>query len=303
MMDGHSYTMSRQGIGEFISTQEGLLNFIEQLRGGANRRWKFEMVREVIQEMVHHFGDKLYQSYAMPVEWAGNITTIHRVRDIRDGPFDFAEQLGSPDERLATKLGRCNVPGVPVCYCSLYEDTALAEVGAQTGHDYVVATFELTEKMILLPVGELDFYRRTGQTYLGSAHPRTTEHYANVYRNLPDARLRELTDAFFAEEFMAKAATESDYRLTAALSEVLFHLPFETVIDAIMYPSVAFRAGYNFAIRRDSEKRKLRLAPFQTRIVRVTEALGYGIFDTKVVQQLRSIGEDGRLDWEPVSGE
>jgi hypothetical protein len=293
---GYLYTMDRQGVDEFLSTSEGLLSVIEQLRGGAKQRWTTEIIRTYAQALTR-FGEGVYRSYQIPKGM-----TVCRVRALNpDEPwFSSAAELGSPDEFWTKESGRCHAPGAPVCYCSLYEDTALAEVDAQTGRRYAVATFELLDDLIVLPVGEFDFYRRTGQTYLGSAIPGITQHFKDIRESRRDARLLEIVDAFLAEEFLMRASTESDYRLTATFSEILFGLLFNTPVDAIFYPSVAFRAGYNFAISREAEKRKLRLVERETRLVKVNQALGYGIFDTKDVALLRAVSGEGQLDWEPV---
>lgn len=64
------------------------------------------------------------------------------------------------------------------------------------------------------------------------------------------------------------------------------------------YPSGACRAGDNPAIRPGAVAKKMRLAPGETRIVRVTEALGYGVFETEDEYTLKTITAGDMLDWE-----
>ncbi|MDH4328316.1 MAG: hypothetical protein OEV77_07330, partial [Nitrospira sp.] len=81
---------------------------------------------------------------------------------------------------------------------------------------------------------------------------------------------------------------------------VLFHggIPFPKPIDAIIYPSVAFREGTNLAIRSEFFRAQMKLVEAETKIVEVTDVYGYGIYDYKVLVKLRSVSEDGSLQWD-----
>lgn len=121
-----------------------------------------------------------------------------------------------------------------------------------------------------------------------------------MYQQALDGRdgiLKALVDAFFADEFIKAANTPSDYNLTSALSDVLFNAAWDTSPDAIFYPSVAFRTGSNFAIRPNAVEKKLKLLVEETRIVVVTDVLGYGIFETETEAVLKSVSEVGELEW------
>jgi len=308
-MDGHLHTMDPQGLGEFISTREGLLSIIEQLRGGAKQRWPFEkMVKPIVEELFKKRYcrntpqglARLWQEYPLQVNPE---LTWFRARELGEGgkSFSNASELGPRSAKDTKEYGRCHVPGAPVGYCSLYEDIALAEKNAETGKRYALAAYELTEELIVLPVGEYDFFRRTGQTYLGSVDPNAKAHYGKI-QDGPDGRLLEVVDAFFAEEFISPASRDTDYRVTAALSDLLFNSVAgvdgqKHRIDAIFYPSVAYRAGYNLAIQPEAMEKKMCLVPSQTRIVRVTEAIGYGIFEKEDECILQAVGTDGTLKW------
>ena len=68
-------------------------------------------------------------------------------------------------------------------------------------------------------------------------------------------------------------------------------------IDGIVYPSVAFREGTNFAVR-EVFKSKMEPVPAKTKIVEITDVFGYGIFVWKVLASLKSVNPDGSLGWE-----
>lgn len=237
----------------------------------------------------------VHQSHSIPAQPE---STLFRVRHLRQGEKPrAAKELGPREPAETNDHGRCHWPGNPLCYCALYEDTALAEIGAEIDQRYVVATYKVTGDLIVLPIGDLDWFRRTGYTQLGSAHPATSEPYREACDG-NDGILKQLVDAFFADEFIKPASSPSDYRLTSALCNVLFDAPWnKSPIDAIFYPSVAFRAGSNFAIRPMAVKNKLALVKKETKIIVVKDVLGYGVFETEIETVLKSVSAVGELEW------
>ena len=116
--------------------------------------------------------------------------------------------------------------------------------------------------------------------------------------NEPNGNLRALVDAFFADEFIKRASTKTDYRITASVSKLLLNdKGLETEIDAIFYPSVAFRDGCNFAIRPTFVKKHMKLVETETKVVRICDVLGYGIFEYEVLSTLKSVNATGELEW------
>jgi hypothetical protein len=229
-----------QELERHLSTRSGCLDFVEQLRGGGKRRWPIPHLEFVVRAFVYRHGVGVYRPYEIPD------LTLHRARKLEGKePFKHVSDLGSPPAEYATGYGRCHIPQKPVCYCSLYEDTALAEIYAEPGQRYVIATYKFSQSLVVLPIGEFDYFRRTGASYLGSAEPSTLNHYQKII-NGDDGEvvlLRQLVDAYFAEEFISPVSSNSDYKLTAVLSSILFDLPVGDPFNAIFYPSVAFRGG------------------------------------------------------------
>jgi hypothetical protein len=278
----------------FLSTKEGVLNVLEQLRGRVIQRWRFETLKAYIKALVERHGT--HQSHSI---LASNNLTLCRVRGLQnDEKPEFSKELGARDPADTIDYGRCNWPQNPMLYCSLYEDTALTEVDAEIDRRYVVATYRVSGDLVVLPIGELDWFRRTGTTQLGVACLNTSLPYQQASDGI-DGDVKVLVDAFFADEFMKSANSNSpaQYRLTSALSNVLYEANWETPIDAIFYPSVAFRAGCNFAIRPQAALTKLTLLEEETKILKVRDAIGYGIFQTETEAVLKSIGANGELVW------
>lgn len=290
--DGHDFDADE--FDRHIVTKQGLLSVVEQLRGRVSHRWQFETLKSYMVGLVKRYG--VYQSHPIRAQ-AG--LTLCRVRHLgsRDTPSK-AKELGAREPDNTNDHGRCHWPGNPLCYCSLYENIALAEVDAETGQRCVVATYQLIDDLIVLPIGDLDCFRRTGYTQLGSAHAATSVPYREACDGA-DGKLMQLVDAFFADEFVKSSNARSDYGLTSALSAVLFNAAWVTSPDAIFYPSVAFRAGSNFAIRPNAVEKKMKLLVEETKIVVVTDVLGYGIFETETEAVLKSVSEVGELEWGP----
>lgn len=291
--DGRDFDAA--GLEQFLKTKEGLLNVIEQLRGRVSHRWSFETVKSYMKGLVNCHG--VHQSHT--ITGAAGLL-VHRVRHLERSDIPLrANELGAREPEKTSDYGRCHWPGNPLCYCSLYDDTALAEIRAERGQRYVIATYQVKEDLIVLPIGELDLLRRTGETQLGSDLPATREPYRRAAEGV-DGNLKLLVDAFFADEFIKPANSPSDYKLTSALSDVLFDAAWASSLDAIHYPSVAFRAGSNFAIRPNAVEKKLKLLVDETKIVVVKDVLGYGIFETETEAALKSVSDLGELDWGPA---
>lgn len=295
---GHLHTIDKLGLREFVADKEGALNIIEQLRGGAKQRWRFDLVNETVSALFEKHG--FNQSYRLPLN---KDLTVHRARKLKScAPESWpssSDELGPRKAEEMTDYGRCHrpQPQKSIGYFSLYTDIALAEVEAKMGDCIAIATYQQTKRLTVVPVGELDFYRRTGQTYLGDSEPKAKEPYEKALGELGGS-LKQLVDAFFAEEFIKPASASADYKITAALSELLVNFQTKkTKIDAIYYPSVAFRAGYNLAILAESVQQKMKLVATETKIVQISDVLGFGIFEFKNLSTLKSVNETGQLEW------
>ena len=287
------YEMDSEGLDEVISTRTGLMQLIEQLRGGAKARLRYDEIRAYIFALGKKAG-RIYQVYSLP-----GTLDIHRARLLNypDDKQAFKRgDLGHPPSEKTIKYGRCHQKHNPVCYCSLSEDTALAEVGAQVGNYYVISTFDISLDIRLVPIGEFDYYRRTNKTYLG-------ETSSEVYEKLieeGDWIDTGVIDAFFADEFIQRAMTNTDYYITSSFSDLLFN-ELEKPIDALVYPSVAFRGGINFAVTPDAYNSKMVLNEKKTRIVRIDNNLGYGIYEYSIIDKLKSVVDEGVLEWATCS--
>lgn len=297
--------MDSSGLEEFISSTDGLMQVIEQLRGGGRIRLSIDEIDGYIGALMRSAGP-IYQTYSLPKEF-----TVHRTIRLNaakdtmppkgdQGPHPLPktkEDLGPPPSQR-TRIGRCHLPGSPVCYCSLYEDTALAELNAQAGEFFSISTFRFLTDILVMPIGEFDYYRRTGQTRLGHAIPESINAYKKLEQDISHQKLTHIRviDAFIAEEFIRRAAIDTDYKITSTFSKILFD-EFPSKIDALVYPSVAFREGLNFAFSVPAHHSKMKLIEGETKIVKITDALGFGIYNYQPTHALERVNPDGSLKW------
>jgi len=226
--------------------------------------------------------------------------SVVRARSWTDSNWPkLTSDLGPRQAEQIQNYGRCNQPKQPLLYCSFYEDTALSEVNAEIEQRYVISTFILPKETILLHIGELDYYRRTGDLQLGNSKPENKEFYEDQL-NGQNSTLFSLIDGFIADEFRQPAKTNQDYKITSAFTDILFNdYPAKYPIEAIVYPSVAFQHGVNFAVTLDAYNTKLELDSSNTKIIRIKGVYGYGIFESVVEAKLKS-SNNGVLEWEPT---
>lgn len=275
-------------------TKEGALGIIEQLRGGAKSRLPYDSIRLMVSILMSATAKHgVYTPYSIPE------LPIHRVRRLENKGewFRSIADLGSTPSDKTPAYGRCHQPRRPVGYWSLYEDVALAEVRAELNEQYVISTFKMPKGSLFVPIGDFDYYRRVGRTYLGEALEQSGKRYEQILAR-EDQAIFSLFDAFLADEFIKPAMTQTDYKITSAIADVLFNCDLGLGrIDGIVYPSVAFREGINFAVS-ESFKSKMEPVPPKTKIVEITDVFGYGIFASKVLANLKFINPDGSLGWE-----
>ena len=299
---GQVYEVTPESLVGFASSLEGLRNLIEGLRGGLKFHFGFEDIRVHVQAMMRACCENCYGSYAIPTPFSFVRARRH---DDPEALFQEMLDLGAPRPQEVKKFGRCNVPNQPILYCSLYPETALSELDAQREEVFTLSAYgvRLGQQVYACHVGEIDYYRRTYETYFGRNNQGNTRRLQDMEKNEQwDSQC--LLDAFLAEEFISPAKSQADYRVTSAFCDILWKNK-RNDLDAIMYPSVAFREGRNFALQTEAVAKKLELLSMEskhemgdvTKVVRVVDVLGYGIYRLKEIARLRSVDQN-KLKWE-----
>jgi hypothetical protein len=302
---GCLFTMDLEGLEKFVSEKEGALNVIEQLRGGVKGRWTYDQIRNFVFALIKPERNRVFQTYKIPAISTQIATepvafTVFRARRLESSGewFKSTNDLGSRAEAETIHFGRCHKPGAPVFYGSLFSETVLSEIEVELGDQIVISEFQIEQDIVALPVGELDYFRRSKQTYLGAEIEESSKPFEDALEAIDSNVIPLLVDAFLADEFIAPAKSNTDYKITSAFADIVFNEFKENAeVEAIVFPSVAFRGGVNFAIRPETEKKKMKLIDAQ--IVEITEALGYGIFGHRKLGKLKSIA-NGQLEWQKI---
>jgi hypothetical protein len=273
-----------------------LPSLLEQLKGEVKNSGSYMKVRSMVATIVEKYG--VHQSYEL-----GSSLTWHRARIVDETLeglwYQDKYDLGARSEDSVSDYGRCHSPKASVAYLALSEDIALSEVAAKSGSYVAIATYTPIENFIVVPIGELDHYRRTGSTYLGMANRHSSQPYVDAEKEDSDRWLMlSLADAFLADVFSTSLSDKSQYLVTAALADYLFNSAnWQRSIDGIIYPSVAYRSGLNLAIPSRILDKQFSLSLLETKIIYLKSHFDYGIYEKQTVAKLKSVSIDGKLEW------
>lgn len=275
-------------IEKFVSDVDQAYDAIALLRANATDM-PDEILRSYLAALAREYG------VSVVFELPKALQVVRAIR-LHDKAWPQLENhLGYPPP-AKTRLGRCNLPAQPLLYTALYEDTALAEIGATRGDHCVISTFEFPAKFRFVTIGQFDLYRRTGEVNSDAKTSTTLGIYEQIMA-LPTAELSALFDAFLADEFLRPSKGTADYKISSIFSDVLLKddLKPSKPIDAIMYPSVEFRHGLNIAVRSDSYESQVKLV--KAKVVEIKEALGFGLFRYRKLASFKGVPIDKKIVW------
>ena len=193
--------------------------------------------------------------------------------------------------------GRCNTRETSAFYASTDLETALMEQRAVEGEYFqVLETGPVGDKEFkTLPIGWLDHYRRFGNPPeifmpLRQDMAKAVRKWVGEFETDEMTRL-VLLDAFFSEEFkkVVRVDDNNQYRNTAFYSSALL----EVGVEKIVYPSVQNYGGWNVAIRPDCVWDRLEVT--SVKLIQVTRAFGYGLYEYTEVAAADVSGHD--ISW------
>lgn len=216
--------------------------------------------------------------------------TFWRARPLAaDTRFAFDREMLWPP--VASGAGRAHRPGTPMLYVAAKRDTALAECDAAPGDLFQLVGLKIKPSMQarLIPLGEMFQVQRTGISLTGSPER------ARIIDGLLNAGGRESAegivyiDAFLDDEF----SRPGNHGLTGLLAEHLFAKA--GMPDGILYLSVKQKGGRNVAIRPAAFVERWDIV--SSSVVRVREALGFGMFVLDHIAHADGIFMDGRFRW------
>lgn len=239
-------------------------------------------------------------SFSFPVEFRHE-HSFYRGRKVQHPQqlYPTIGELSYPPNSENVKLGRANFDGQQILYSCFSITEVYSELACKQDDAINLLRFRPKRdvKVFFTPIGQLNSVRRFHRVDVGS----------EVYLNLmleqlqrlkaPVARACCLVDAFFADEFSKPDPNHNDtdisqYHLTSLIANKLYE---DDRVDGIVYPSVQYSGGYNFAIKAKSFDSKFEPEQYEGNIVR--HVLGYGIREIATYAFGNSVKEDGALTW------
>ena len=261
--------------------QNHCIERIERLRGGAIDRLEWAKIYKILDELSEGVPLVIQPVSASSKFARGRILSnsyeIHSVKD-----------LTYPPAANCNTYGRCNKPGVPVFYAGIGAELIFSEIGAQIGDIIGLLHVSPLVDINCARLGALELWRRT------SGHCLLPDNIKNLVKEIysqPENITAFLFDAFITDYF-SRIASDSVYKLTSAYTSVLFDS--KPNIEGIIYESVNHTAGSCVVVKPNVVDTKIRATDIQ--IVRITNFLGYGVYDYEVIKHTNKFDKD-RIIW------
>jgi len=153
------------------------------------------------------------------------------------------------NKNLITEYSRCNVPGQQIFYCSEDRPTSYFESLAikkdRKNQELVsLGVWKLKKDLIVGIIAHP--YKEKRYTKFDIEIGNIVDYYINKDFKELETEIREIL-YFFTIEFRFLIGDHNHYKITAAISNIIFE-----EVDAIVYPSVPFMGqGNNYAIKKE----------------------------------------------------
>ena len=220
-----------------------------------------------------------------------------RARKLENGlPYTHTSEIYYPPPHL-TKPGRLNEAGSPFLYLSLTLDTALTEIGAQTGDILQISAYRPKGRAI--KVGVIGEKFRASRGASGFLPREVAVMLSNTVNKLErEERKKALAylypDLFFDEILRDSEAVQSEYLHSRILTKAIFEKQKD--LDGIAYHSVASYGSKNIALPASKADELLGLEA--TMLLKVKKAYSYGLHDVEFLKEPKDIQENGNIIWE-----
>lgn len=281
---------------EATRSLQGCIGLIEQIRGGGRFRFSWGHIREILSALT---SGHWWFGYPLPSEFSvfrgrfrNDVEHFQNVKDLSFRPTD-----------CVSDYGRCHKPGFSVFYGANNLDTVLSELSPEIGDHVHIAIAKLrSDKAVnVTAVGEIEHVRRYGRALIGNDQARQ---YIQTFLDNAKSEMdikTILMDAFLSDLFVTPASSQKDYKVTSALSDIVFSFrdPQHGLgFDGFAYPSVAHRGGTNYAFRSESFSQSMEI--YHCMAFEITDYLGFGIYGRRKYAEGKSISEDGIIQWESI---
>lgn len=220
-----------------------------------------------------------------------------RARHLENGqPYTHTSEIYYPPPHR-TKPGRLNEAGFPFLYLSLTLDTALTEIGAQTGDLLQISAYRPKGRPI--KVGVIGEKFRASRGAGGLLTREAAETLSNVVNKLErEDRKKALAylypDLLFDEILRDAHAGQSEYLHSRILAKLIFEKL--ECLDGIVYHSVASYGNKNIAL--PSHKADDLLGLESTILLKVKKSYSYGLHDVEFLKAPTDIRQNGDIIWD-----
>lgn len=253
---------------------------VERLRGGAIARLSWEDVYQLL--------DRLTEDLPLVIQPLPSTAKFARGRVLGTPErFTTTDTLWHPPGEWCS-LGRCNKKNEPMLYAGVGTELVFSEIGARKGDVVGLLHLSPIEKIYCVHIGAAELWRRTsGECHLS---PEIKKRLAEIHSE-PSNIVAFLLDALVSD-FYSQPGLPDVYKFTSAYASVVSNA--HPQIAGLIYNSVDHLSGACLAFRPAAANEQLR--PTDVQIVRITEYLGYGIFDFEEIAR-SSTFHDRTIVW------
>ncbi|NRQ42822.1 RES family NAD+ phosphorylase [Rheinheimera sp. YQF-2] len=219
-----------------------------------------------------------------------------RARHVENGqPYTHTSEIYYPPPHR-TKPGRLNEAGFPFLYLSLTLDTALTEIGAQTGDILQISAYRPKDRPI--KVGVIGEKYRASRGASGFLPREVTKKLLDIVNELEREDRKKAfaylyPDLFFDEILRDPEAKQSEYLHSRILTKLIFEKQKD--LDGIAYHSVASYGNKNIALPACKADELLGLE--NTVLVKVKKSYSYGLHDVAFLKAPKDIRLNGDIIW------
>ncbi|MCD6047382.1 MAG: hypothetical protein K0S08_1029 [Gammaproteobacteria bacterium] len=178
-----------------------------------------------------------------------NFVKFYRARKFVEKPTKLEELSYPPIEQAL--LGRANLPGRQVLYCSASPSATFFELNTKPGDFVAISTWTLNDHALIFPIGydkaaleQLGFNKDCQEILISSSN--SIKPQPEIIRFLENAFTQDITEA---EEYK--------YKLSAAIAEYFYQIQ---PCCGLVYPTTAMQAeAKNFALNYELVNKQLTL--------------------------------------------
>lgn len=261
-----------------LQKQQYYIDCIERLRGGAIERLSWDSLYLLL--------DELSEGVPMILHPLQPTDKFARGRVLPNADkFDSVKTLSYPPIQYCNDFGRCNRPKEPVFYSGVGNELIFTEIGAKIGDIVGLLHLSPIKELLFIRLGALELWRRTNGHCLLSENIKSK--IKEIYTK-PENITAFIFDAFISDYF-SQSGSSNVYNLTSAYTSVV--LNSHQNISGLIYDSVDHTKGACLAIKSSVFDNKW-LTPTEVQIVKITNYLGYGIYDFEQIHFANKFDND-----------